>query len=1017
MRPMLALFFVLSISLATGISSLGKELSASAHAQEPIVSFPAGQGEPSVLEVDPAQMVNVIAQRYRLPPDRRFLLAVALIHSFFTREDIAPVKADFVDGSWHVSYLGKSVGSLPELPNFGELMSMLESWTKSLQAQMPLQWGPSLAASDFSEIQNQLNDFQYSSNLAALHKIDGLWNSGGPRPELLATAARALVSVAIQALDHLETGDQLQAKAVAVLGLAKTLTDDKSLRNECLLSYTMDYSSHAVELAKMLPEDDQARLYVLHNDQRLEKIALQDSAPKEARYLRLLRIVETEEWGRSLLHVWFPNGPHSLMAWKIVADSGRPLPELPRLVLAEVSIDANVLQGIKPDEVGLKSGGYASCVSAMILQFETILQKISGKCSGPFLDSKTYQTLYNGYFYTPLYDHGLDYLDGLSSIEAAQDFSASLGNINSGIGGDLKRWYSHLVVSKEGKTPPQALRGKWQEDFAGLQTLGLPPLMRTMKEAKKSYLDLELIKTAKAILPRLDSRVIHRWYLFEIARGPLLDITLRERLAESIIKDSSQRRPQFLAWYANYSGDDKLLRELLDAESMDWRTKLKILGYLVKKGETKPEELIERYRKISAKYPDSWDVTDGFQRYLMQIQKYEEVRSIVNNWLDRNVLSRDGTDRIDAKAAISLSYFKEGRYEEGWNVIEPEIASWKASAMEMGARLLDKLNRPTEAEKLMEACVDRYPDSALCRAKLARLYWRHGKNKEAAEFLKQSANRLFTSDWEFRIAPEFVEAFSDKPKENALAAFSALFEQGHGSPCLLNLAKGLADNGLHELAFELCSQLHGTNEQGEMRILLRCYDYLKEFKGQTAAFDWLHSKLTPPLRGWAANVAYTEMHYDMIWDLVPDPDQMSEMGSYTWLMRAAASLKLGPTGDPHRKDLMFHFENDAPLSKLDASKAEFDTISRRYQVGRFLCGLVPKEEVLKFASIPLRRGAIAYDIGLRCQSEGNYAEACRWYRAAIETGIDSIETEWAIRELNRWISADKSLERIALDKL
>lgn len=306
MRRILIVICICSLSIVLGNkvpeSSISRASNSQGTAEVKPSDVTAGLKTSSVLEVEPEKMRTVLTQSYRLSPDRRFLLAVALIHSFFTREDIAPVKADFVDGSWHVSYLGKSVGSLPELPNFGELMSMLESWTKSLQAQMPLQWGPSLAASDFSEIQNQLNDFQYSSNLAALHKIDGLWNSGGPRPELLATAARALVSVAIQVLDHLETGDQLQAKAVAVLALAKTLTDDKSLRNECLLSYTMDYSSHAVELAKMLPEDDQARLYVLHNDQRLEKIALQDSAPKEARYLRLLRIVETAEWGRSLLH-------------------------------------------------------------------------------------------------------------------------------------------------------------------------------------------------------------------------------------------------------------------------------------------------------------------------------------------------------------------------------------------------------------------------------------------------------------------------------------------------------------------------------------------------------------------------------------------------------------------------------------------------------------------------------------------------------------------------------------------
>jgi len=76
---------------------------------------------------------------------------------------------------------------------------------------------------------------------------------------MLAAATRGLTLLLVQSLDSLETGDQLPAKAVAVLALDKALTDTKCPREECLLSYTMDYSAMPSKLAKTLPEHDPVR--------------------------------------------------------------------------------------------------------------------------------------------------------------------------------------------------------------------------------------------------------------------------------------------------------------------------------------------------------------------------------------------------------------------------------------------------------------------------------------------------------------------------------------------------------------------------------------------------------------------------------------------------------------------------------------------------------------------------------------------------------------------------------------
>lgn len=255
------------------------------------------------------------------------------------------------------------------------------------------------------------------------------------------------------------------------------------------------------------------------------------------------------------------------------------------------------------------------------------------------------------------------------------------------------------------------------------------------------------------------------------------------------------------------------------------------------------------YSKMLVQYPGSWDVTDQYQEYLMRIEKYEEVRSLMNGWLDRKVPSF-GLDRIDAKTAIASSYYKERRYEEGFRVIEPEISSWKGNAMAMGAKLLNELGRESEAEKILRVLVDRYPDDASARALLAEQYWRFGKYKEAAEFLKQSQNRLPRQAWLKRIGPGFVEVFCDKPKEKAIAAFSELLANGHDPYNLWNIPYHLAKKGLNELAFVMCSQLRPPKNSLMCNSLSGLMHISKNGRGSPPLLTGFAGRYHP---GWAGN--------------------------------------------------------------------------------------------------------------------------------------------------------------------
>src|SRR5439155_1053342 len=65
---------------------------------------------------------------YRLQPDRRCLAAFTEVQAWFGGHDPLPVSATFERGAWRIEIAGGGVGTLPELPDFGDCMKALERW-------------------------------------------------------------------------------------------------------------------------------------------------------------------------------------------------------------------------------------------------------------------------------------------------------------------------------------------------------------------------------------------------------------------------------------------------------------------------------------------------------------------------------------------------------------------------------------------------------------------------------------------------------------------------------------------------------------------------------------------------------------------------------------------------------------------------------------------------------------------------------------------------------------------------
>src|SRR6266852_445508 len=123
-------------------------------AQSPVPERLAGEEPPIIDRSRPREQIAALPALdamaavdavYRLLPDRRVLLAVRDIYELHTGQT-ASVEVDFHDGGWELHCAKRLVGRLTELPQFGEDLPMLSSWSRALGPLPATPLGPEVSA-------------------------------------------------------------------------------------------------------------------------------------------------------------------------------------------------------------------------------------------------------------------------------------------------------------------------------------------------------------------------------------------------------------------------------------------------------------------------------------------------------------------------------------------------------------------------------------------------------------------------------------------------------------------------------------------------------------------------------------------------------------------------------------------------------------------------------------------------------------------------------------------------------
>jgi tetratricopeptide (TPR) repeat protein len=957
---------------------------------------------------DLEQFRTAYEQAYRLKPDARVLLALADVESLLSGKPRPSVDARFSEGQWRLLVDGAEVGALPEFPDFPQALAMLEARVQKLGlGALELQRGGATA---------EVPPLPLGRNaLASLHGLNRQWAAGKHTASAVRGAARSLVSLAFQGVDLTGTADEVPARALAMLAVARVATGEPLTEEQALLAASLGHERAARELAGSLPEDSLVRLYLVQDDARLEKLARAEKVPGLASYLRARRVpaVPVTERSRRLkqprgspsvpglhelaarLHAWnFDSDDYwgtvtavfVLREVALVANPGEDARVLPRRASKRQRPGEELARQFKEtaQRFNIEQRG-------ILPPFEEQLGRV-GSQSGFFLDAGTERAWFQGLFYSALYRQEMHLLDKLSSPRAAADFSKKLGSPSTPAGQEFQDWMGRLIAARAGERVEAPL----MESLLGLKSFGAAPLVRVFEELEEAadWGDPALSSMTRRLAARLDTRPGHRATLARIARSALLDVGLSEKLYRAEFEATGS--PWVESWLAWLDRDAARLTAVVDSPSVPGRTRLRALGYLLKlQKQDEPGAVMEKLQPLVDAAGAEWAFVSLCVELLDERGLHREARGVAERWLVLNPAA-NFLEKLLVRTAIARAYQSEGNAEAGWMQVAPLISSYQFGVMQRGALLLQELGKQDEALALAKRAAERYP-GAKSLALVAEVLWRSGKHDEAAQALKAPARSLRSLDWRFRIGDRFAAVFASRPAAEGLRAFTALKKEGLGTQ-LGQLASAVGKAGNEELAFELASRLEAPGLQ-QLELLMDAYAHLKRWKSEADAVAWLRTRVPQQALAPLSMFAFRSGADPVLWDVIPSYEGASEQEDYVWLMRAAASLRSHDADPARQAALRKRFEVDRP--------------GFYHQLGRYLLGLIPEPSVIAAATTPKSRQEMTFFLGLKAQAEDRFADASTWYRATVETSNPRQgEYRWAFEELNRFRQAELSLARM-----
>ncbi|PTL82641.1 hypothetical protein [Vitiosangium sp. GDMCC 1.1324] len=1016
LSPRLRLLLLLAVLLACALVYSGQAL-APAHPTAPLPGMPLPlPRDPRIRLQGLPSFRAAYEESFRSKPDARFLRALSELERLLGGSASASVDARFHEDGWILQVEGKEVGRLPEFPDFADALSLLETRAHQLGVKrLELQTGslpPGASPLPMGR-----------ATLETLRELDEAWSRGKRSPATLVGAARASVALALQLTDLTETADAVPARALALLALGRATTSAALTEERALLSHVLGYERTARQLASALPSGGAARAFLLQEDDLLEALAERDAGAGVASHLwvrRLARMgrVERAERSSRLAAQQLGVGLH-VVAPRLLMDGTHPEDQFigrvaAPFILAEVAwANAHEAPGVAnpygmlpptwprtsdSDEALLQWMHHSRELlpvkeRGLLPLFDELLEK-TGRPGAVFLDAEVERAFFRGLFDSALYRSAMHCLDGLATPEATADCTESFGTREARTSGDFQQWYARLVAARKGPRDEQVLL----QSLNDLKSLGAPLINELHDELEATIDRIDPARTTmtRRLAARLDTRPDHRVILADALRGSLSNLVLSERLYRASLE--ACQYPGVESWLAWRERDFAKMKQLLHDPAVGGTNQLMLLEKLLTEKQLTAEEVARELEALVATSGDQWSFTLRGVEMLERARDYPRARALAERWLEWNAQLDDVTRGV---VLVKLAHLHalEGNPARGWEVLTPALTTYRHEVLEQGALLLQALGDEKRALAMAEGMAHRYPGPSSL-ALIAELHWRSGRYAEAAAALKASpVRRLLAKNWRL-MGTRFADVFGGKPLEEGLRAFNMLQEGGLNAAELQFLTSFVRTRESWQLSVELDSRIQFPDASIRLGSQLRTYQSLARWKSKAEALEWLRPRVPPPLRGvQLATLAFEAGADDLLWEYVQSNHEGERDVAYTWLLKAASSVRTRDDNPEHRRALEEYFQLERP---------DF-----YHQVGRYLLGLTSEEEVLALAKQPDQQQELAFFLALKAQAERRYEDAATWYAAAVEQGLyREGEYQWSLAQLWHWRAQELSLAQL-----
>lgn len=759
----------------------------------------------------------------------------------------------------------------------------------------------------------------------------------------------------------------------------------------------MGYQKDSSRLAASLPRTDAVRLFVNAETEALKKEVEQKPEDRLGQYLALLSLArkgKDEKWIEWINSNFFVKDmPVPVLAAGLELDSFEMSPSLSNALLHGVMFDLSGETGAKreaktswdpePTDFAAQLGRQVAEAllgtieakpAGLVRRFETALTSRAGSAKGPLWNSETVRSYWRSHFYSGLQVLGSHYLDALSSGPAALDFAQYLEDSPAfGPGADFRRWYSRRASFKSGRVSPRE-----DMDFlASLPSVAGQAMVRVFADLRNALAsDPTLRHEAMHHLSRnLDGRARHLAAVLEVVASPLLDLRLVERHCKNLLMFTAHE-PRYGSWCTSFLGRDRELFSMVDNRELRIEDRVAAMWFFQFDPSAKDSDIRARYRSLLKEAGYERLVTMPYLEYLEnKVKDNREAEEVARGWLAHHG-PEEGLVHAIYRGRVAHSLDLQGKHKEAWTLIEPLVDTQQGAIMSWAASILQNLGRPEEALEMARACLARYPDAPEYRAKLAELLWLNGRYSDAALVLNPPEHRLPGDAWS-GAGKNFARAFRAKQDEAAILAFEALIAERIEHYELQSLIEELAEQR-PGLGFQLQSRL---KRPGDTELIIRAYKYLKDAGQPAEALEWLRKTLPARNLETKAEIFLDWKEYELLWDFL-EPSPGGVITPFTWNLRAAASRFLGEGKDPHRRELIAHFQDARP-----------DDLA--HTLGRSILGLEGAPVRIPAGLGSRERAEAACFLGLRAMGQGAFEEASDWFHLSLLIA----EARWQVSAL------------------